>query len=464
MKPLRKRELAAYAGVAAPLSALGLPVSVYLPTFYADNMGLGLAVTGLVFTLARVWDVITDPIMGIASDRLQTRWGRRKPWLAIAAPVLMVGGYFIFLPPGDTASGLYLAFWLFFAYIGYTMLHIAHQSWGSELATSYDERSRLFGWREFSLIGGMLGVLALPAIIDLQGGDRRDQIAAMGWFIVLAIPGATALALWLVPKEPPPLAKNEPVSWAMAKEVLGRDLIFWRLIAGEFFTSFAYGVAGALYIAFATWSYELPDQTTYALFAFFVTGFVSLPIWVQLAYRIGKDRSLMLSMFWGASCMLLLPWFIEPGNATQLWLFTVFFGVSLGAGSPLFRSLLADLTDIDELETGQRRPGVYYALLNSGAKLGGALSVGASFTILSLVYGFQIDGDNTPEAAAGVLDVFAYGTALGLLLAAAMLWRYPITRERQQAVRDALAQRALAAQQDEPGSSAGSSGQGPGSI
>lgn len=92
------------------------------------------------------------------------------------------------------------------------------------------------------------------------------------------------------------------------------------------------------------------------------------------------------------------------------------------------------------------------------------MSVGASFTILSLVYGFQIDGDNTPEAAAGVLDVFAYGTALGLLLAAAMLWRYPITRERQQAVRDALAQRALAAQQDEPGSSAGSSGQGPGSI
>ncbi len=467
MKPLKKRVLAAYAGVAVPLSALGLPVSVYLPTFYADDLGLGLALTGLVFTLARVWDVVTDPIMGIASDRIDSRWGRRKPWLALAAPLLMVGGYFIFLPDPDAVSAFYLGFWLFVAYIGYTMLHIAHQSWGSELATSYDERSRLFGWREFAIIGGMLGVLGLPVLVDLQGGDTTARIASMGWFIVIAIPLTTLAGLLVVPNGPARAVDARPVDWSMAKEVLGRDWTLWRLIVGEFFSNFAYGVAGALYILFATWSYELPQHTTYVLFAFFVSGFLSLPLWVRLAYRIGKDRALMASMIYGASCMLALPFIIDPGNALQLWLFTMFFGVSLGASSPLYRSMLADLTDIDELETGERRPGIYFALLNMGGKAGGAMSVGVSFTTLSLFYGFELGGDNSPEAIAGVLQVFAGGTAFGLLVAAALLFRYPITRERQQRVRDSLLARVKASALAEAGNTstdAQASGQGPGST
>ena len=120
MTTLNKRVLASFSATAAPLAAMGLPIAIYVPPFYAETMGLSLASIGLIFTLARIWDVVTDPIMGAVIDRFSTRWGRRKHWIAIGTPILMVSIYMAFLP-GPDVSILYLGIWMFFLYIGYTM-------------------------------------------------------------------------------------------------------------------------------------------------------------------------------------------------------------------------------------------------------------------------------------------------------------------------------------------------------
>jgi Na+/melibiose symporter-like transporter len=156
------------------MAAMGMPIAVYLPRFYSEGMGLSLVTVGTIFTIARIWDVITDPIMGVLIDKFDTRWGRRKHWIALSVPLLVLSVWMVFMPNREDVSATYLLTWLILLYIGYTMMAITHQSWGAELSKSYDDRSRLFGWREIFVIGGMTVVLALPAAMELTG--RTDQV------------------------------------------------------------------------------------------------------------------------------------------------------------------------------------------------------------------------------------------------------------------------------------------------
>jgi len=173
-QPLKPFTLAAYSGVALPMAAMGMPIAVYLPRFYSEGLGLSLITVGLIFTLARVWDV-------------------RKHWIALAVPILVVSVYQVFIPSPEDVSGGYLLFWLIMLYVGYTMMAISHQSWGAELADSYDERTRLFGWREIFVIGGMTIVLALPALLESTGiDDQQSKVASMGWFCIINVLVAAA--------------------------------------------------------------------------------------------------------------------------------------------------------------------------------------------------------------------------------------------------------------------------------
>lgn len=147
-----KKVLASYSMVALPIGSMAMPIAIYMPPLYSGSLGLSLATVGLIFTLARVWDLITDPIMGVVIDRYGSRWGQYKHWVALAIPVVMLAVYKVFLPNPSDVSALYLGGWLLVLYIGYTMLSISHNSWGSVLARDYDERSTLFGWREIFII------------------------------------------------------------------------------------------------------------------------------------------------------------------------------------------------------------------------------------------------------------------------------------------------------------------------
>ena len=134
------------------------------------------------------------------ADRFDTRWGRRKHWIAISVPLLMLSVWMVFMPDPEAASGTYLAFWMIMLYVGYTMMAIAHQSWGAELARTYDERSRLFGWREVFVLAGMTTVLAIPAAVELWAdGDHITKVASMGWFCLLLFPLTALPTLFGVP-------------------------------------------------------------------------------------------------------------------------------------------------------------------------------------------------------------------------------------------------------------------------
>ena len=135
--------LLAYGQVGAPLAALSLPLYVYLPSFYANTLGLGLASVGGVLLVARIWDLFTDPLVGICSDRIGWRRNRRKKWIAAGSPILLVGLLFLFLPV-EGAGTIYLLLSSCIFYLGATVVMLPYLAWGAELARACTEQRLIF--------------------------------------------------------------------------------------------------------------------------------------------------------------------------------------------------------------------------------------------------------------------------------------------------------------------------------
>ncbi len=436
-KTLGPKTLASYSAVSLPLAAMAMPMAVYLPPFYAEAHGLELATVGLVFTLARVWDVITDPLMGMAIDRFESRWGRRKHWVALSIPLLMVSVWMVFMPVQSEVTPLYLGFWLLMLYIGYTMLGIAHQSWGAELAISYDDRSRLFGWREIFVLAGMILVLALPATIELMGSSSQAQkVASMGWFCLILFPITVLPTLIFVPDKRG--GEQASIVWQEAIRVILANRTLWRMLIADFATNFGITATGTLYIFMVTYVFELPQFASFALLAFFLAGFVAMPVWLKIAYKLGKHTTIQIAMVYGILAKLALFLFADPGNVTFLAIYTILYGFTFGAGPTLLRSMMADITDVDTLQTGKRRSGVFFALLTTTNKLGSAVAVGVTFAFLQTVFAFSPGPDNTQGAIDGLLITYCVFGAAGMFAAYLPLIRYPLTRQRHAEIRAAL--------------------------
>jgi Na+/melibiose symporter-like transporter len=440
-RQLNKRVLASYSMVALPIGAMAMPIAIYLPPFYSSSLGLSLATVGLIFTLARVWDLVTDPIMGVVIDRYGSRWGQYKHWVALAIPLLMLAVYKLFLPNPSDVSALYLGGWLLVLYVGYTMLSISHNSWGSVLAGDYDERSKIFGWREIFIILGMALVLAIPAALDLSRETPiSEKLAAMGIFCLLLFPLTVLPTVLAVPDKRS--VRTETIGLQDVLELVRSNPTLWRLLFADFTTAFAMSATAALYIFFATYAFELKDHASLALLLYFLAGFLAMPAWLKLAYRVGKVGAIRMAIGYTMLLQAGLFFVTDPGNIPLFWGYTFLAGLAFGAGPTLLHSMMADLTDIDESKTGQKRAGMYFALLATVNKLGGASAVGLTLTLADRLFGFTPGLENSPEAIQGLLVIFCFAPAAALAITYLPLHRYPLSKEKQAEIKQDLSEKA----------------------
>ncbi len=433
---LKKSTLLAFAMPAIPISALGLPIAVYLPPFYAQTVGLDLAVVGLVFMFLRFWDIFTDPVLGIMGDQFNTPWGRRKPWIVASVPIMMIAVYQLFFPP-EGAGGLYLGVWLFVMYLGYTMLSISHMSWGTELADEYHQRSRIHGWRESAQVGGMLFVLALPAAIQVLGyGGLEKSVHAMGLFIVIALPITVFFAAKYVPDDPDHVP--EKVDWGHSFRTIVGNKTLLRILLGDILAGFAPSVTGALYFFFIVYVADLGHYSQPLLILYFLTGFGGIGLWMKLSYSIGKHRAMAYGMLWGGLSLPFL-FLIPTGSAGLMAIGLAVYGLAYAAGPFLLRAIMSDITDHDRIETGQKRTGLYFSLLMISSKMAGALSVGITYVLLDFIGFDKTRGAvNTPEAIQGLEWMFIAFPSISMLLAALVMWNFPLDQSRQQALRNEI--------------------------
>lgn len=424
-------QILAYVLPAMPLAALGLPIVVYLPQYYASReIGLSLAVTGLVFSLCRIADVFIDPVMGYVSDRLNTRWGRRRPVIVLGTPILLAGIWMVFVP-GGPVSVVYLSFWLFLMYVGWSMTTIPHLSWGSELSTDYHDRSRIYGWAQISTIAGMVGVLVLPAILENAGYSLSAQTLAIALFASVLLIPSVMLCAGFLPEPEVKLKSHAPLVPTL--KFLFRDRALRRVIAVDLIVSTSAGAIGAMFFFFARFALDLPQWAGTLLLVYFVSGTICIPFWIWLSRRIGKHHALVASFAYSlVSTPLLL--LIGPGDAVAAFPIFVVAGANYGAATFLLRSMMADVADADAAENNAERAGLMYSFLALTAKFGIGWAVGITFIALSSM-GFDPKTDNTPGAVEGMRLFFILLPVAFSLINLLVMRGYPLDEAQQRRIR-----------------------------
>ncbi len=435
-EPLSRRTLALYALPNLSYSVAALPLALFVPAFYADELGLPLAQVGVAIAASRVLDVVTDPLMGQLSDRVRTRFGRRKPWIALGTPVLLFALWQLFVPGGrGDATALGLFGWTALLFLGFTIVDLPFKAWGAELSADYTERSRVAAWREaFGFSGQVLLLLLLLALA--RGG--LDAAAGQLYWIAVAIaatlPVFVALALACVP-EPPPIERVErELGFGAGLRLVAANPAFARMIAAVLLFVSGVVVQGTLHRLVLTHFFGRPDLFPVMIFAENLLTLAAVPLWLRLSYRIQKHHAIALAALWIGIFSLALPFFAREA-VIPFVVCMVLRGSSFASILFLSSSIAADVVDFDAVASGQQRTGLYFGVFGLVTKA--AIAAGVLIaTVLPAALGFDPGRESPSESALlGLLGV--YGFLPGALMAAGagFLWRFPLTREIQEGLR-----------------------------
>lgn len=423
-------------------AAMGLPIAVHMTKFYADTVGVALGFIAFAQAFARALDAITDPLMGWLSDRTNTRWGRRRIYMAIGAPLTGIAFYLLFSPPanmGATAAG----FWFMLAFTGYFLFHtvyvIPHYALGPEMTLDYHERSSLFAYRDGITLAGTAIAAAAPAYFIgwIKGwgiAQAESERIIFMWFSVFM---ATFLMLsywhlcYRVPENPDYYTrKANPLVPGLRHVMRNRPFII--LLACYLVSSISGAMPGILMPFYMQYNLGVDNWVEWMGVSFllgYCGGVISLPGWLRLARRFGKKPIWIVTyltsgfMFLG---IFILPVFVE--GMTALYFAIVLFGIgALGAAAGAFLgpSIQADVIDYDELYTGKRREAQYGALWSIVTKFVVIPSSSVPLAVLGAV-GFQPNVEQTEVVKWTILVLFSLVPAVITLTAMVLAFRFPI--------------------------------------
>ncbi|MCB1645987.1 MAG: MFS transporter [Pseudomonadales bacterium] len=284
---------------------MGLLFSTYLMKYATDVLLIAPAAMGTVLAISRIWDGVSDPLVGYLSDRTRSRLGRRRSWLFLSAVPIAIGLVMIWSPP-QLLSGWSLIAWMVLALLVYetasTAFFIPHGALGVELTPDYHERTRLFGYSHmFTAVGAVLGLIAL--YLMNEAGDKREFAL---WLTVIAGSCIAALIIYstfIVPERSEYQGRG-------SESMFGSFLGVWRNIHARLLL-IVYGIEtfGAAVIGMLVpylIAYVIPEtdmgmsKSAYMiaiLLTYTVPQFIFTPLWIRLARRIGKKRLWAISMF-----------------------------------------------------------------------------------------------------------------------------------------------------------------------
>jgi len=427
-------KLTIYGGPALALVLAEIPILLYLPAFYAQEVGLSVGFVGLAFATARIWNGLWDVLVGWLSDRTRSRFGRRKPWVVLGAPALMISTWFLCSPP-EGAGVAYLMVWIALFYAADTIAKIPYLSWGTELATDYVGRSRVTAYRGiFYTLGSLFFVLA-PLLFLSDTAPLSEVLFLVSLTVSMVVPVTVLLLGWFV-SDPPPTTY---VRSAVFKELgaIAKDGVMRNFCASVLMSSISNGVCNSLAVFAYTVGLQLPNKLFLAIFVLYLSTLCALPLASRLGKRAQKHR------LWAiANLALVLAYLghlvIPAGNFPLILMLWIVGSIGTATDQFLPTSILADIIDRSEVAVGARRSGAYMASYNLITKIGLALGVGLSFGLLGLV---GYDPAAAHHSAADARNVLLLGFGLPALLSATasiLMWRHSITREVQQQLRAAI--------------------------
>jgi GPH family glycoside/pentoside/hexuronide:cation symporter len=426
-------------------------------------VGLDPRLASIAALVGIIWDAVNDPLVGILTDRMRSRWGRRRPFLLIFS--IPFGASFLLLwwaPPWHNqialAATVTLAFMISDTFE--TLCGVPFASLLPELSPDYDERTTLTSFRIFfNLLASLVTAVAAPAIIDtaLTAGLTQQQ----GYLIVAGIFGGLAAIPFLLiftfvrerygavdrPQETTSFRRTIQTAWAnvpfrFATIIYMLNWITFDLVALLLPFYLLYWVAsGKMLTSVSLLGISLPLES--AVFALLlVTATAVLPFWLWLSHRLGKHTAYIIGMvFWAA--VQIGIFLVRPGQVTLVLWMAFLAGLSVSAAHILPDAMFPDVIEWDELRTGRRQEGIYYGVKNFIRKLTGALAIFMALQVLGW-FGYQAPPPGATSYVQSPITLTAIRYLIGplgaVLLFSAVIttWFYPLTRERHGRIRRLL--------------------------
>ena len=428
--PLAKK--LSYGLPAFALAMVGIPVYVHIPKFYTDVIGVNIAWVGAILMAVRVFDAFSDPLMGILSDRVHTRMGRRRPFILLGSICLAAAVFLLFVPPelvGRTAA-IWFTVAIFTVFLFWTVVTVPYEALGPALTQDYTERTSLFAVRDGLLIAGTLFAAASPVLIEaLQPAAATDtaQRQKFLWIALLYAPLLIGTCLWCIFRVREPQT-NEGTHVAFASGSLRsilRNRPFLILLTAYTIGALGSNLPATLILYYVQYVLQ-SSRADLFLLIYFASGILLLPVWIRVSKRIGKKNAWLASMAIN-TCAFSGVFFLGSGDEWAYAVLVAVSGMGFGATLALPSAIQADVIDYDEFLTGRRQEGWYIGIWSVVKKLAAAVGVGAGLTLLGLA-GYAPGKVQPPEIIQALKVLYALVPSVCNAVAFAIALTFPISQ------------------------------------
>jgi len=391
--------------------------------------------------IATLWDAVTDPAIGIVSDNLKSKWGRRRPFLLIAALPFGVTTWLLFTDFHFGFAYYVVMIILFFTF--FTMVNVPYSALGAEMTQDYNERMSLVsfrtGWSQFLTLFSA----ALPLILVGIFGEALGSASA-GWSAMAALFGTiavfTILLTWRTTRGYELFSENTGFKFSDIYSVVRHNRTFRYTLGIWTFGIIALNFVVSTAVYFFTYVMGYGESMTGMVFGVLIAaGFIYIPIIDYVAHKKSKRMAFIIfAAFWGAINLFAGIMVAGPQDSTVCWIGLLTAGaVSACMVYQLGWAMIPDVTEVDELVSGQRREGLYFGVMAFVQKIASAVTFQVIGIILAWV-GYQPDVTQTPETLLGIRMLMYEAPVVFLILACIVAYYMPMTREKHQALLDIL--------------------------
>ena len=436
--------LACYSAPGVPAAIALYAVGVIVPGFYGSYVGLSATAIGLILLVTRLTDVLFDFGAGALSDLTASPWGRRKPWI-LAGALVLAAGFAIQMTPAKGSGAAYFLWGSVAFFLGWSLLNVPYDAWGSELAADYQSRSLLFTYRAAASYTGSLLFSLIPVLPFFHSTEYSPQVLRfIAWTAAILLAAFVPLALVVAPKEA--RAPRTPLDFAAFASTLRRNRPLQIYIGSAILNGLSDGVFTALVFIYQASYMGFARQIWIILATYIVASFLALPIWSAVVRRIGKHKAWAAGLFLTALCyppMALLP--ARPASLIPMLALIALAGGTYSIANVASPAVLGDVVDYETLKSGASKGGAFFAVQALLNKFNVAVGGGVGFLLIGW-FGFNpAQATHTALAVFGVKFAHLFVPSLLKFGAIALIWRFPLDARSQSIVKrrlDGLAARA----------------------
>ncbi len=423
-------------------------IGAWFLRYLTDVVGLSPFLAAIPILVGKTWDYINDPLIGHLSDRMRSRWGRRRPFLLFGA--LPYGLAFILLwikPPLESTTALVIYYCV--AYVIYelaaTLVYMPYFALTPELTGDYDERTALTSYRMFFSIFASILAFVVPEIII---GSFDPEHAARVRLMAIIFAALSALPLWLTfagtrEREEFMHLKQPALREGLASAIRNRPFLFGT---GLFLLTWVgVDVLQTSLTYFITYVVGREPETPIIMGAIFVTAIFTLPLWERLSRRWGKPKAYIVGIaFWAVVQLVLITLNTSTAFAVLL-VMSVLAGIGVGAAHVLPWSIIPDAIEWDEWKTGERHEGMFYSLITLAKKVTASIAVPIVGVVLGIT-GYDSALPSQPAEAITGIRILT-GPIPAVLLVGGIIFAiiYPLDKEKFSQIREELQARRKAA-------------------